>query len=48
VVDVFAQNPGLGTVGMDGMMLDMPHLKQAQNTLDLVAKIETLNVETTR
>ncbi len=42
IVDVFAQNPGMGTVGMDGMMLDMPHLKQAQNLLELVSRIEAL------
>jgi citrate lyase subunit beta/citryl-CoA lyase len=29
VVEVFEKNPGLGTVGLDGKMLDMPHLKQA-------------------
>ena len=29
VVEVFENNPGLGTVGLDGKMLDMPHLKQA-------------------
>ncbi|WP_416897629.1 MAG: HpcH/HpaI aldolase/citrate lyase family protein [Minwuia sp.] len=33
VVDVFEQNPGTGTVGLDGKMLDMPHLKQARNVL---------------
>jgi citrate lyase subunit beta / citryl-CoA lyase len=33
VFDVFAQNPGLGTVGMDGKMLDIPHLKQAERLL---------------
>lgn len=33
VVDIFEQNPGLGTVGLDGKMLDMPHLKQARNVL---------------
>jgi citrate lyase subunit beta / citryl-CoA lyase len=33
VFDVFAQNPGLGTVGMDGKMLDIPHLKQAERVL---------------
>ena len=27
VVDTFAASPGLGTVGMDGRMLDMPHLR---------------------
>ncbi|USG60657.1 hypothetical protein NBZ79_15940 [Sneathiella marina] len=42
VIDVFEQNPGLGTVGLDGMMLDMPHLKQARNLLDLMAQIEAL------
>jgi citrate lyase subunit beta/citryl-CoA lyase len=39
VIDVFAQNPGVGTIGMDGMMLDMPHLKQAQNTVALAEEI---------
>ena len=38
VVDVFTQNPGLGTVGLDGKMLDMPHLKQAQSVLALAAR----------
>jgi len=33
VIEVFEQNPGVGTVGMDGKMLDMPHLKQAHNVL---------------
>ncbi len=39
VVDVFEQNPGLGTVGLDGKMLDMPHLKQARNLLALNKQI---------
>ena len=30
VIAAFAANPGAGTVGMDGAMLDMPHLKRAQ------------------
>ncbi len=38
VVDVFASNPGLGTVGLDGVMLDMPHLKQAQRVLALAQR----------
>lgn len=42
VVEVFEQNPGLGTVGLDGKMLDMPHLKQARNTLALAGQIATL------
>ena len=33
VVDAFAASPGLGVVGLDGMMLDMPHLKAARRIL---------------
>jgi citrate lyase subunit beta/citryl-CoA lyase len=33
VVAAFEANPGLGTVGIDGRMYDMPHLKQARRTL---------------
>lgn len=33
VVDLFAENPDAGTLGLDGKMLDIPHLKQAQKTL---------------
>lgn len=40
VVDIFEQNPGLGTIGLEGKMLDMPHLKQARNVLALHAQIE--------
>ncbi len=39
VVAVFADNPGLGTVGLDGKMLDMPHLKQARNLLELAEQV---------
>ncbi|MBL6953488.1 MAG: CoA ester lyase [Alphaproteobacteria bacterium] len=42
VIDVFAQNPGLGTVGLEGKMLDMPHLKQARNVMAVVAQIKGL------
>ncbi len=42
VVQVFADNPGLGTVGLDGKMLDMPHLKQARNTLALAEQIAAM------
>lgn len=38
VVEVFEQNPGLGTVGLDGKMLDMPHFKQAKSVLALAAR----------
>ena len=40
VVEVFEQNPGLGTVGLDGKMLDMPHLKQARNLLALAEQVK--------
>ena len=38
VVKVFEQNPGLGVVGLDGKMLDMPHLKQARNVLAMAGQ----------
>lgn len=33
VVAAFAASPGTGVVGLDGRMLDIPHLKQAENVL---------------
>ena len=39
VIAAFAANPGVGVVALDGMMLDMPHLKQAKNTLALAEQI---------
>ncbi len=33
VVDAFEAEPGVGTLALDGKMLDIPHLKQARNTL---------------
>lgn len=33
IVDLFAQNPNTGTIGFEGRMLDIPHLKQAELTL---------------
>ena len=38
VVQVFADNPGMGTVGLEGKMLDMPHLKQARRVLGSVER----------
>lgn len=35
IVAAFAANPGAGTVGLDGRMIDIPHLKQARNLLAL-------------
>ncbi len=33
VVEAFATNPGAGTIGIDGKMYDIPHLKAAHRTL---------------
>lgn len=33
VLDAFAAQPEAGTVSLDGVMLDLPHLRQAQQTL---------------
>jgi citrate lyase subunit beta/citryl-CoA lyase len=33
IVAAFAANPGAGTLGVDGKMVDIPHLKAAQETL---------------
>lgn len=33
IVKAFADNPGLGVVGIDGEMIDMPHLKRARRIL---------------
>jgi citrate lyase subunit beta/citryl-CoA lyase len=33
VVALFAANPGAGTLGLDGEMLDMPHLRRAEAVL---------------
>lgn len=33
VVDTFAASPGTGVVGLDGKILDIPHLKQAEQVL---------------
>lgn len=33
VLEAFADNPGAGTVGLDGKMIDIPHQKQAMRVL---------------
>ncbi len=38
VVDLFAANPGAGTIGHQGAMLDRPHLARAQAILALVTR----------
>lgn len=38
IVDVFAANPGAGTIGHNGAMLDRPHLARAQALLALAGR----------
>ncbi|MGB5491154.1 MAG: CoA ester lyase [Woeseiaceae bacterium] len=38
IVTLFAENPGAGTLGMDGKMIDRPHLIQAQRLLTLTQR----------
>ncbi len=38
VVDAFAANPGAGVVGVDGEMLDRPHLVRAERVLRRVGQ----------
>jgi citrate lyase subunit beta / citryl-CoA lyase len=38
IVDLFAANPGCGTIGHKGAMLDRPHLARAQALLRLAAR----------
>jgi citrate lyase subunit beta/citryl-CoA lyase len=38
IVDLFAANPGTGTIGYKGAMLDRPHLARAQALLRLAAQ----------
>ena len=38
IVDLFAANPGTGTLGMNGEMIDRPHLLQARQILEIAAR----------
>ena len=38
IVDIFAANPGVGTIGHNGAMLDRPHLARAQALLASVGR----------
>jgi len=42
IVELFAANPGAGSLGMDGEMIDRPHLLQAQRILQLARRLATL------
>jgi citrate lyase subunit beta/citryl-CoA lyase len=33
IVEAFAQNPGAGVVGLEGEMIDQPHLKRSERLL---------------
>ena len=37
VIALFEDNPGIGTIGLEGRMLDMPHLVQARKVVALAA-----------
>ena len=39
VIDAFAANPGLGTIGIDGKMIDMPHLKQCRKIMGIAERL---------
>jgi citrate lyase subunit beta/citryl-CoA lyase len=41
IVELFEANPGLGTIGMDGKMLDKPHFFQALRLLELARHSKT-------
>ena len=43
IVALFAENPDLGTVGMDGKMIDRPHLVQAERVLRLAERSRNEN-----
>ena len=41
IVALFDENPGAGTIGMDGKMIDRPHLVQARRLLKLAQRQES-------
>ena len=41
IVELFAANPGAGTIGMDGRMIDRPHLVQAMRLLAVAQQIKS-------
>jgi citrate lyase subunit beta/citryl-CoA lyase len=42
IVELFANNPEAGALGMDGEMIDRPHLVQAQRILQLAKRLAAL------
>ena len=41
IVDLFAANPGMGTIGHEGKMLDRPHLARAQTLLAMLGQAQS-------
>lgn len=42
IVELFAADPDAGVIGLDGEMLDRPHLRRAQRTLDAARAAERM------
>jgi len=42
IVALFDENPGAGALGLDGEMIDRPHLVQAQRVLRLAKRLAAL------
>ena len=42
IVELFESNPGAGTLGMDGEMIDRPHFVQAKRILQLARRLAAL------
>jgi citrate lyase subunit beta/citryl-CoA lyase len=42
IVALFEANPGAGTLGLDGRMIDRPHYLQAQRILQLARRLAAL------
>lgn len=40
IVELFESNPGAGTLGLDGRMIDRPHLVQSKRLLELAARLK--------
>jgi len=36
---VFEEDPGAGTIGLDGRMIDRPHLVQAKRIIELARRL---------
>lgn len=42
IIALFEENPGAGTLGLDGAMIDRPHLVQARRLVQLAGKLAAL------